>query len=302
MHDYSFALQYLLTMMGSRTDEDTDEDEDGLVFPKFGKMAMKERDEDIDSRVSQLWSRCFEQLVTLHESYDEIFDDHEDSGGEPVIAHINKNLTSHHGKKAANMVMADSSSAGLGQIFRTGWQVRTLHTVFDYVVGTEKMDRNATKNQNRWHFKGPDGEIYGGYPPEIGDISIEYGKVRPMMKLLFGGGHGFDPSVLELSFAACLRFYDKFVEDIMKESREKFVDPAKHAYVAKVQRVMFLSNVSEETFGAWQKSVREGFVRRNRAALPINFDPSMEQCLLDPRSFLSSYNALAIATASIHRK
>jgi hypothetical protein len=28
----------------------------------------------------------------------------------------------------------------------------------------------------------------------------------------------------------------------------------------------------------------------------------MEQCLLDPRTFLSSYNALAVATASIHRK
>jgi hypothetical protein len=284
------------------TDEATDEDSADLVFPKFGKMAMKEKDDDLDSRVSQLWSRCFEELVALYESYDDIFQDHEDSGGEPVIAHINKNLTSHHGKKAANMVMADSSSAGLAQIFRTGWQVRTLHTVFDYVVGTAKMDRKATKNQNGWHFPGPDGEIYGGYPPEIRDISIECQKVRPFMKLLFGGGHGFDTFVLELSFAACLRFYDKFVEDIMKEPRELFVDPAKHTYVARVQRVMTLSNVSEQTFGAWKKSVQEGFVRRNRAALPINYSPSMEQCLLDPRTFLSSYNALAIATASIHRK
>jgi hypothetical protein len=302
MHDYYFALQYHLTMMNRRTDEATDEDGDGLVFPKFGKMAMKERDEDIDSRVSQLWSRCFEELVTLHESYDEIFEDHDDSGGDPVIAHINKNLTSHHGKKAANMVMADSSSAGLGQIFRTGWQVRTLHTVFDYVVGTAKMDRNATKNQNNWHAKGPDGEIYGGYPPEIRDISIECEKVRPFMNAVFDGGHGFDICVQELSFAALFRFYDMFVEDIMKEPRKKYVDPAQHLYVAKVQRAMFLSNVSQETFDAWKKSVQEGFVSRNRAALPINYDPSMQQCLLDPRTFLSSYNALAIATASIHRK
>jgi hypothetical protein len=58
----------------------------------------------------------------------------------------------------------------------------------------------------------------------------------------------------------------------------------------------------EQTFDDWKKSVQEGFVRRNRAALPINYSPSMEQCLLDPRTFLSSYNALAIATASIHRK
>jgi hypothetical protein len=284
-------------MMGATDDDDSD-----LVFPKFGKMAMKEREQDLDSRVSQLWSSCFEELVTLYESYHEILQDQEECGGEPVIGHINKKLTSHHGKKAANMAMADSSSAGLPQIFRTGWEVRTLHTLFDYVVGTAKMNRTATKNQNRWHFQGPDGNIIGGYPPEIKDISIECEKVRPFMIKLFGGGHGLDSSVLELSFAAFIRFYDKFVEDIMKEPRGLYADPMNHPYVASVQRARLLSDVSEQTFDAWKKSVQEGFVTRNRPALPINYSPSMEQCLLDPRTFLSSYNALASATASIHRK
>jgi hypothetical protein len=300
MHDYSFALQYHLTMMGP--DEPKDDDSDELVFPKFGKMAMKEKDEDLDSRVSQLWTHCFEELVTLYESYQEKFQDLEESGVEPVIGPINKKLTSHHGKKAANMTMADSSSAGLAQIFRTGWAVRTLHTVFDYVVGTAKMNRLATKNQNGWHFKGPNDEIIGGYPQEIKDIIVECGKVRSFMLTLFGGGHGHDTLVLELAFAGCLRFYDNFVEDVVKEPTELYVNPINHPYVAAVHRAMEVCDVSEQTFDAWKKSVQEGFVTRNRPALPINFSPSMEECLLDPRTFLYSYNALATSTASIHRK
>jgi hypothetical protein len=267
-------------MMGV-TDDDSD-----LLLPKFGKMAMKEREQDLDSKVSQLWSSCFEELVELYESYHEIFQDQEESGEAPVIGHINKKLTSHHGKKAANMVMADSSSAGLPQIFRTGWEVRTLHTLFDYVVGTAKMSRAATKNQNRWHFQGTDGNIIGGYPPEIKDIVIECEKIRNFMMTLFCGGHNLDTLVLELCFAAFLRFYDKFVEDIMKEPRGKYVNPFNHPYVASVQRARLVNGVSEETFDAWKKSVQEGFVTRNRPALPINYSPSMGECLLDPRTFI----------------
>jgi hypothetical protein len=296
MYDYSFCLQYHLTMMGV-THDDSD-----LLLPKFGKVALKERYENLDSKVSKLWSSCFEQIVELHESYDEIFQDWEESGEEPVIGHINRNLTSHHGKKAANMAMADSSSAGLAQIFRTGWEVRTLHTLFDYVVGTSKMSRTATKNLNRWHYQGPDNNVIGGYPPEIKDIVVEYEKIHPFMMTLYGGGHSVDTAVLEICFAAFLRFYDKFVEDVSKEPTGKFVIPSNHPYVASVQRAMMMSEVSEQTFDAWKKSVQQGFVTRNRPALPINYSPSMEECLLDPRTFLSSYNALATHTESIYRK
>jgi hypothetical protein len=282
-------------MMGATNDDDSD-----LLFPKFGKTAMKEREEDLDSKVSKLWTSCFDELVQVYDSYHEIILDQEGRGEERVIGHINKRLTSHHGKKAANMAMADSSSAGLPQIFRTGWDVRTLHTLFDYVVGTSKMSRTATKNQNRWHFQGPDGYIIGGYPPEIKDIDIEREKIHPFMMNLFSGGHNLDTSVLELSFAAFLRFYDKFVEDIVKAPRGLYENPFNHPYVACVKRARLLSQVSDRTFDSWKKSVQEGFVTRNRVALPINFSPSMEECLLDPRTFLSSYNALATSTASIN--
>jgi hypothetical protein len=36
-----------------------------LLLPNFGKMAMVEKDEDLDSRVSKLWSSCFQELVEL---------------------------------------------------------------------------------------------------------------------------------------------------------------------------------------------------------------------------------------------
>jgi hypothetical protein len=296
MFDYSFCLQYHLTLMGG-IDKDSD-----LLLPNFGKMAMVEKDEDLDSRVSKLWSSCFQELVDLYESYyEEIFNQQEDIALETVISPINKNLTSHHGKKAANMAMADSSSAGLPQIFRTGWEVRTIHTLFDYVVGTSKMSRIATKNQNGWHFQGPDGNIIGGYPPEIKDINIDGEKIRPFMKSLYGEGQkGVKIEVIELCFASLLRFYDKFVDDLKKEPRGLYVDPLIHPYVACVQRARMLNGVSEDTFDCWKKCVHDGFVRRNRPALPINYSPSMEECLMDPRTFLSSYNALATSNAAMY--
>jgi hypothetical protein len=163
------------------------------------------------------------------------------------------------------------------------------------------MSRTATKNQNGWHFQGPDGNIIGGYPPEIKDIVIECSKIRPFMNTLFGGGRGVKTEVLELCFASFLRFYDKFVEDIKKEPRGLYVnDPSKHPYVACVMRALTLNEVSQETFDAWKKSVQAGFMTRNRPALPINYSPSMEECLMDPRTFLSSYNALATFNASMY--
>jgi hypothetical protein len=283
------------------------EDDRRLLLPNFGKRAMQEKDDDLDSRVSQLWSSCFQELVELYDSYNETtLREQEESGMVTVLGPLNKKLTSHHGKKAANMAMADSSSAGLPQIFRTGWEVRTLHTLFDYVVGTSKMDRTATKNQNGWHFAGPDGNIIGGYPPQIKDIVIECEKIRPFMRSLFGEGHfgegqgGVRIEVLELCFASVLRFYDKFVDDLKKEPTGQYVDPSRHPYVACVARARALNGVSEATFDAWKKSVQEGFMTRNLPALPINYSPSMEECLMDPRTFLSSYNALATSNAAMY--
>jgi hypothetical protein len=146
----------------------------------------------------------------------------------------------------------------------------------------------------------PDGNIIGGYPPEIKDINIECEKVRPFMKSLYGEGQGVKSEVLELCFASLLQFYDKFVDDLKKETRGLYVDPSRHPYIACVQRARMLNGVSEDTFDAWKKCVQDGFVRRNRPALPINYSPSMEECLMDPCTFLSSYNALVTLTAAMY--
>jgi hypothetical protein len=45
-----------------------------------------------------------------------------------------------------------------------------------------------------------------------------------------------------------------------------------------------------------------GSKRKTASDAPPAKKPAKKQCLLDPCTFLSSYNALATATASIHRK
>jgi hypothetical protein len=50
---------------------------------------------------------------------------------------LNAKLTSHNGKKGSNQKMAESSAiSGLPQIYRSGWTVNNVHTLFDYVLGS----------------------------------------------------------------------------------------------------------------------------------------------------------------------
>ena len=60
--------------------------------------------------------------------------------------------------------MGESSIAGLAQIFRTGWAVRGTLTIFDYVIGSERMSQQAGKVVSNWHSKAGDTILGGRYP------------------------------------------------------------------------------------------------------------------------------------------
>ena len=66
-----------------------------------------------------------------------------------------------------------------------------------------------------------------------------------------------------------------------------------------IDRARSASGISESTFTKWKKSARDGFMQRNRPSLPINFDPTMRDVLIDPRSLYGAYNQLAQQVATV---
>jgi len=76
-----------------------------FVFPTFGPVSMREgHDEQVESRASELWTKAFDSLLELYDSYGDLLDQR-----------LNSKLGSHHAKKGAN------TSASHGCQMRMQW-------------------------------------------------------------------------------------------------------------------------------------------------------------------------------------
>jgi uncharacterized protein YdbL (DUF1318 family) len=147
---FFFSLFYRIMML---------QDDGPEVFPNFHKKSTKQtKDNKNDSRCASLWSDIFRRLMPLFLLVDQYF---------------NKGLSSHHGKKASNQKMANSYVvSGLAQIFRSGWILRGIHSIMDYVIGSPVMSQQAGKAVSNWTSK--IGEVVvGGLPPTHTDIVTE---------------------------------------------------------------------------------------------------------------------------------
>jgi hypothetical protein len=120
-----------------------------------------------DSDVSRAWTRLFDRLRNTFE----------------VLADkINEELSSHSNRRGSNQDMVESSSLnGMAAIFRTGWSVPGMHSVFDYIFGSLKMSHQAGKALANWSTKICD-VIVGGQSPTFDDIStdVDTSKSSPM--------------------------------------------------------------------------------------------------------------------------
>jgi hypothetical protein len=79
----------------------------------------------------------------------------------------------------------------------------------------------------------------------------------------------------------------------------KYSDPKDHPFVGSIDRARSASGILESTFTKWKKSARDGFMQCNCPSLPINFDPTMRDILIDPRSLYGAYNQLAQQVAKV---
>jgi hypothetical protein len=283
--DMYFSLVYFIAM-------DPTYNISTYILPKFASKALTTNSKGkIDSKVSLLWTDCFNDLFSKFKALGES---------------VNKRLSSHHGKKGSNQKMGESSIAGLAQIFRTGWAVRGTLTIFDYVTGSERMSQQAGKVVSNWHSKAGD-TILGGQPPKLQDITTGHEQLPDFVDILFSYDRDdvWSPSIRNLLVSSLLRHYEEFVSIIKSHPENTYNNLNHHRFIHCVQTALKAANVSVETFEAWQLEIRRGFASRNAPALPIEALQSqnpklVDNFFIDTRTFTDHYNQLVVGFQSLH--
>lgn len=254
------------------------------VFPTFSKAALLTKDSKSDSKVSSLWTNCFKDINEAFDSLNEL---------------MNQRLTSHCHKKGSNQEMAENPAvSGLAQIFRTGWELRGVDTLFEYISGSFVMEMQAGKAVSQWKAKIAD-TVVGGVPPSIFDITIERELFEKFMGYLFANDteYVWRPGVRALLVGSLLRHYDELIDILEKHPDKDFVIDD-HPFVARVKHALLLAGVSEAVFNEWKKQVAIGFFNRNLPGLPISNYPKhlgdkkhhFHQVMMDPRCFVDCMN------------
>ena len=278
-HDWYFSTAMCLVIGGSSHE---------FITPAFAEKALNVSEDKCDSKVSSYWSKVYKKLFPFFQQCD---------------ININGDLTSHHGKKAGSQKLADTPGvSGLSQIFRTGWQLRGFHSLFDYVIGSEVMCQQSGKALSNWTTKVGDVTI-GGQPAKLNEAGpTESAKLYEFVTQIFADDveKQYSDDVRSLLVAAILRHYDDFVDALRLDPDGTFVgDCTNHLFVNKIHEHLHNADVSMDTFKEWKSQVREGFFQRNMLALPIESfarhssdGRAVERITMDPRCFVDHHNAL----------
>jgi hypothetical protein len=182
--DWYFSDAVLLAVAGSSNHTD-------FVCPAYGARANKEdkRQKKNSSGVSSLWTEKFREIVKY---FDEIREgeagdasDSEPSASAKLLGGGSfGKITSHAGKQYAVQNMGASPLKIVDIIFRAGWQVRNVHTVFDYLQREGVNDLEAAKACAGWITKIND-RIWGGYTNKLEDLSDSVEKFQKFCSVLF---------------------------------------------------------------------------------------------------------------------
>ena len=122
------------------------------LFDAFAVRARRHLKGETKATVSQLWTSRFKSIF---KHFAEIADQ----------VDVNPNLRSHSGKGGSNQKLAENPiTAGLPQVFHSGWELRAVHTLFDYVLPSASVTKRTARVLANWS----DGTA--GEPPNIFDI------------------------------------------------------------------------------------------------------------------------------------
>jgi hypothetical protein len=292
--DYYFGAAYNMVV--------SDTSSSMFVFKKFSKAALREdSDTKKASHVSNCWKEVFNQLINQYQGYRE-YGNLADEEGE--VWTINLQLGAHSGKKRALNEMANSSLQPLAIIFRGGWEMRNVHTLFDYIYQKEKHDINAAKVCAGWKFRYAD-SYYGGYPVDIEDITDGKDKFGAFVGRLFYGFPSVPNDVKRLYGCSVLRFYEDFIATLAREPTGMYNVLNKHPFVSRIQQALRECDVPVGLFKNWQVDIKQAFMSKNLAALSMSDchnlggAPDFHGVLMDPRCFLEAFNDLANFTRGL---
>jgi hypothetical protein len=178
-------------MTGAATETD-------YVCPAYGARANREdnRQKKNSSGVSSLWTEKFKAIVEYFAKIQgEAGDAAEGEAGDasdlqhPDAAKLLAGgsfgkITSHAGKQYAVQNMGASPLKIFEIIFRAGWEVQNMHTLFDYLKRESVHDLEAAKACAGWRTKLFD-RIYGGYTNRVEDLTASREKFEEFCSVLF---------------------------------------------------------------------------------------------------------------------
>jgi hypothetical protein len=194
--DWYFSNAVLLAVAGAANKTD-------YVCPAYGRRANKEdkRQKKNSSGVSSLWTETFKWIVQYFKEIKkaeaaaaaaaEASDDlephdkseHHESAKLLAVGSFGK-ITSHAGKQYAVQNMGKSDLKMMQIVFRAGWEVRNVHTIFDYLQREGVHDLEAAKACAGWRTKLFD-RIYGGYTNRLEDLTDSRPKFEEFCLVLF---------------------------------------------------------------------------------------------------------------------
>ena len=125
-----------------------------------------------------------------------------------------KKRTSYsHGRKRAAGNISDSVVPFQYLVFRLGWVVKNMHTIYDYVHDSEFKDISAAKKLADWPEK-------GGVSPTFRSITTEQEKARLLLRAMYAQHEDLELEVQNVLFGAFLIGYEEFC-DILLARPEK---------------------------------------------------------------------------------
>ena len=275
LHDIYFSWGYYLIMSDDQSD---------FLYPTFAKYAAKVNpsNEQTKSQVSTLWDRCFQTLLKLCEEYDDV--------------HINKILTSHHGKKGSAQWLAENHTNPLGTIFRAGWELRTAHSIFDYVLGKQMLVSECGKTLAGWTNTFGN-KVTGGIPPTT-EIIAEKVKIDLFMSVLFRYHKNVEMDIQYMLVASIIKWYDNIESDIMLVEKFNGDLIVNHRFISKIKDTLKICGISNHEFREWRDLINDEYAKQNFASLPLQYleqyvgkQNDARSIMVDPRTLLEcNYN------------
>ena len=279
--------------------------DDGSLFPQFAHAASREDratslggNRRKKSEVAGLWSSIFSRVYRLYENNREYFQDNNES--------LSSHLSSYHAKKRTAQDLANLGAPGLSIIFRIGWEARTVHSLFDYVTGSQEMDAMAARKLSGWTTND------GGHSPEPSDATLgtenqvdQNTAMDRLVEKLFASS-GLSRGVINILMGSLLKYWPDFIRAVQSEPSGVFQEENginQHPLIGYVYHELRQADIDLDQWNAWSLRVRQSFVSKNYLGMPATTLAELpDESLLDTRCMREHLCGLTRTTAMTMQK